>query len=815
MTATPQQPKRVDLQLVSSPELAISSALAAELEESGLPRDVHHRLDYQSVSPERAHELTGYKHAGWVIAFRDPDGKPYTCKDGKPFCRLKPESGQLRPGPDGKAPKYLSPRGEGCRPYLSPLLPRDSVQGSAPLFITEGEKCADSANHHGFPTIGFCGVQAWKDKRSGDSAPLPELDQINWKREVFVVYDSDCTQKDGVRNAIKDLSLELASRGAQPRVVELPTEEDGIKNGIDDFLHRYGADAFKQLVDQAKPAIQLTAKGPRFIWNQPAPELSKRPTRAELQAFIASQYRVEFNQLTRCVELNGEPMADLHLADSFLAAQHSLDVPKQQAQDSFEYVAKSNPFNPVERYLNGLRSRTGLRLIPMEELAAAFAIEPHDHLSLHMLAAQLGGAVKRGLQPGAPHHSMLIFTGEQGTGKTSALKALFGSSFYDSKTKAEDLEDRDSLSKFNGSWGFEFDEVEHTLLKRTASELKGFLTRETDRYVEKYEKTTRDHPRTAVFFGTTNQSQFLNDHTGSRRIWVIDVEDRPLNFSWIRANRDSIWATVMTWLEWGLPTFFDLHSDFQRQIAARSDECQLDDPWLQSVATALNRVEVHGVANPGIAQDELMARLPAHASERSRDVQMRLTRIVTASSFITHGGSMKWKQVKRRWNGGNPRSGYIAVPTSRGRSNLSPQVGTEVGTSPTPWQNSSLQALFQPFQPISKELIERPSGDVHIRVCTDSVLSPPVGTVGTEAETPCHAVDLPVPTGVPEPSQTSEHPLPSEQPTPPATDPPWGSVARRLAKQHPNYLPVQLANLLQAETGCTVPPQAIKKFLYG
>ncbi len=215
-----------------------------ELVESGIPESVHHLLDYRSVTKSEAKNLTGYGYSGWIVLFKDPEGKPYL-HNGKPFYRLKPDPGQTEDA------KYLSPKNGGCRPYFSPLLPKNSLKPHKRSFIGEGEKKADSLTHNGFPTIGLSGVDCWRDNRSGF---LPELEKLHWdKREVFIVFDSDVTTKTTVRNALDGLCNALKEKGAIVRIVLLPCEIDGSKNGGDDFICRHGREAFQKLVDVAQP----------------------------------------------------------------------------------------------------------------------------------------------------------------------------------------------------------------------------------------------------------------------------------------------------------------------------------------------------------------------------------------------------------------------------------------------------------------------------------------------------------------------------------------------------------------------------------
>ena len=95
-----------------------------ELIESGLPSEVHQRLNYLHVTREEAYKLVGYKLSGWVVLFCDPKGNPYLYK-GKLFYRLKPDPEQLK-GDD--PPKYLTPKDAGCRPYFSRLATEKSTR---------------------------------------------------------------------------------------------------------------------------------------------------------------------------------------------------------------------------------------------------------------------------------------------------------------------------------------------------------------------------------------------------------------------------------------------------------------------------------------------------------------------------------------------------------------------------------------------------------------------------------------------------------------------------------------------------------------
>ena len=240
---TPKSP--AETSILKDQYLDLGQKLEQELIESGIPKEVHHLLGYRRVSKQEAKQLVGYCLSGWVVPFKDPEGKAYLHKN-KPFCRIKPDPGQLEDA------KYLSPKDGGCKPYFSPLLPKNALKPLKRLFITEGEKKTDCLTHHGFPTIGLSGVDCWRDKRT--TGLLPELDRISWnKREVLITFDSDVTTKTAVQHALESLGNALVEKGAEVKVVLLPCEIDGSKNGPDDFIYRHGSAAFKQLTEIARP----------------------------------------------------------------------------------------------------------------------------------------------------------------------------------------------------------------------------------------------------------------------------------------------------------------------------------------------------------------------------------------------------------------------------------------------------------------------------------------------------------------------------------------------------------------------------------
>jgi predicted P-loop ATPase len=184
---------------------------------------------------------------------------------------------------------------------------------------------------------------------------------------------------------------------------------------------------------------------------------------------------------------------------------------------------------------------------------------------------------------------------------------------------------------------------------RSADEFKGFVTRVDDRYTEKNSNLSTSHPRRAVLWGTSNDSEILNDHTGNRRVWIIRTGARRLDPNWIEENRDSIWATVLTWMDWGLSNYLPDDSLSAGLAAQRAQAATLSDPWADDIRNALERADID--PQVGVGQDVLLRRYLGKdpSAKDAKKEAVRLKDIITGVGFRTHDGQYRWEKEKYRY----------------------------------------------------------------------------------------------------------------------------------------------------------------------
>jgi len=162
---------------------------------------------------------------------------------------------------------------------------------------------------------------------------------------------------------------------------------------------------------------------------------------------------------------------------------------------------------------------------------------------------------------------MPIFTGPQGIGKSTFLAILGKEWFSDSLTS---FEGKDAAELIQGTWINEVGELT-AMTKQETSAVKQFLSKREDIYRAAYGRRTDRYPRRCVFFGTSNDSEFLKDSTGNRRFWPVDVGVHNAKKSvWVDLPKevDQIWAEAYTYWALGEDLFLS------KELEAMAEEQQ-------------------------------------------------------------------------------------------------------------------------------------------------------------------------------------------------------------------------------------------------
>jgi len=215
--------------------------------------------------------------------------------------------------------------------------------------------------------------------------------------------------------------------------------------------------------------------------------------------------------------------------------------------DSLALEIENNSVHPIREYLNGLEWDGTSRITTtlQDYFGAADTLFTREAFKKMMVAA-----VARILDPGCKFDYMLVLVGAQGIKKSSFLNALGRGWFSDSFST---VQGKESLEQLQGAWIIEIAELS-AFKKSEVEAIKHFVSKQKDDFRPAYARSPETFKRQCVFFGTTNNREFLKDPTGNRRFWPVMCEQDEVKkevFTDMPKEVDQLWAEAVHLYEAG------------------------------------------------------------------------------------------------------------------------------------------------------------------------------------------------------------------------------------------------------------------------
>lgn len=209
--------------------------------------------------------------------------------------------------------------------------------------------------------------------------------------------------------------------------------------------------------------------------------------------------------------------------------------------DAKKLIFDKNKYHPVRDYLNGL-TWDGVERV--ERLFVDYLGAGDDIYHRAAARVQLAGAVARVMAPGVKLDTMATLIGPQGIGKSTFLYKLSKGWFSDSLNT---MAGKEAAEHLQGVWMIELAELNATK-KADRDAQKAFITRQFDIYRVAYAKNTTRFPRQCIFWGSTNEYNFLRDPTGDRRtLPIVCFSQEPIKsiFDDLDDEVDQLWAEAV------------------------------------------------------------------------------------------------------------------------------------------------------------------------------------------------------------------------------------------------------------------------------
>lgn len=312
---------------------------------------------------------------------------------------------------------------------------------------------------------------------------------------------------------------------------------------------------------------------------------------------IAYKNKLKRN-LLGCINMFG----DVELSDEIITTirtnilrDYGIQFQKADMEDKIKELCSRYQYNPITDYLISLPKWDGVdRITLLLESLSIFPDNPFYNLYHTYLKKFLISSVVRPLQyfidsdnpsVNTKVDTLFVLQGSQGLKKSTFFENLvpYVKLFSDSLQSLES-NPKDAYIHMLNYWIIEFSEFDGLVKKSSQEFLKAFLSRKSERYRPPYGKTEIMMPRPSVLVGTTNATTFLNDPTGSRRYWVIPLDERvKINIDVIKKNRDMIWAQAVSLFQAGDQWW--LTDEEQELSDSHNTRFSRQDPWVDAIVS--------------------------------------------------------------------------------------------------------------------------------------------------------------------------------------------------------------------------------------
>ncbi len=397
---------------------------------------------------------------------------------------------------------------------------------------------------------------------SGNLKPVATSLRNKFGMAIIIIAADDDQWKRNKTNA-GIVEAKQAAFTAQA-MVAIPQFED-VSSAPSDFndLHvAQGIAAVRSQIDSAIPKAD-NDNSPEYPMDAPLnvfgfPHKNEKGTLAnsrENLEYILDKYGIlaRYNQTRKSVELDlpGMTFTVDNRANCSLAELNSIAcrnaMPSGSLEEYVKLIADKNSYSPVCEWIKS-KPWDGVKRI--KQLQETVQVDGDPWLKNALMYRWLLSAVAAAFQAdGFEGHGCLVFSGAQGTGKTTWFRRLVPNELKLVMVGAMlDPADKDSVTNVISNWIVELGELDATFRKADIARLKSFLPKTSDKLRRPYDRIESEYQRRTVFGASVNDPRYLVDDTGNRRWWTIAVLF--INYEH-DIDMQQLWAEVLDHFELG------------------------------------------------------------------------------------------------------------------------------------------------------------------------------------------------------------------------------------------------------------------------
>jgi putative DNA primase/helicase len=596
-----------------------------------IPEGVSHPSPHPEYGAPTA--IYRYGRAFWVLRYDAPDGKqfrPFTWRGGRWTAKAYPD------------PKPLY--------HLEQLKARPN----APILVVEGEKCADAAAR----ILTAYVVLTW----AGGAQAVRKTD---WKplngRNIIVWPDADEPGKKAAAVIAEILTGEVE----RLRIVAPPATQpegwdiaDAIAEGWDaNRLVKWAGEYVREPAAIPVAQEQAPAEGSAFVsWQSLGLDTNEggMPHATLANASLILQMHPDFQGRIWLDSFRGQvyhtlrgptpqPWTDLDSRRVTARVQQQLHIPKLSLNlmhEAILHAAECHARHSLTDWLDALVWDEEPRLDTW--LSDCLGVERNEY-STAIARNWPIAMVARAYQPGVKMDTMPVLEGAMGLSKSTFLEVM-GDPWFKAIPTA--FGDKDFLQAIQGAWLVEIPDMTG-FSRREHTHILAITAIRRDVYRASYGRFVEEHPRVAMFAGTSETDDYLQDARGRRRYWPLRCTE--IDIDTLRAQREQIFAEAVrcyrhgdSW--WKMPGVADAEQ-FERAAPDLWTDRVLD--YCDSLWEETHRQNMRPVP---ITSARILADAIELPLAKQTDVEKkRIARIMRENGWIQSRDASRrtWKKVVR------------------------------------------------------------------------------------------------------------------------------------------------------------------------
>ena len=250
---------------------------------------------------------------------------------------------------------------------------------------------------------------------------------------------------------------------------------------------------------------------------------------------------------------------------------------KQKISDGLDIICRENAFHPVREYFNSLIWDGVPRL---DTLFIDYLGAEDTELNRMIARIAFTAAVYRTYEPGTKYDQIVVLVGTQGCGKSTIIERMAINQKWFSSSMPSPDKPEDAARHLRGKFIIEVGELVG-FKKAEVEAIKNFLSKTADDFHAHYGKNDVHRPRQCIFFGSTNEEQFLRDSSGERRYWPVKNCVIPPKYNvWEDLTPEivaQVWAEAIQYYKEGMS--LQLPANLESALQTVQEEYKKVDEW--------------------------------------------------------------------------------------------------------------------------------------------------------------------------------------------------------------------------------------------